>query len=180
MKAFTGFFKFFIVWQISFTSLIFSQVSENELKAVFLERFTRFIDWPDDILSEEDEKFRIGIWGEVEFYDELLEVSTLRKIRGKEIELINYQKNPDSINCHMLLIGDCTKTQLKALLRKIRLLPILTVSDSDGFAEAGVQINFFTEENRLKFEVNPASIEAAGLKVNFRLLQFAKVIQGSG
>jgi hypothetical protein len=54
--------------------------------------------------------------------------------------------------------------------------PVLVVSDEAHFASRGGMIGFFRDADRVRFEVNPAAAEAAGLRISSRLLGLAKVV----
>jgi hypothetical protein len=41
-------------------------------------------------------------------------------------------------------------------------------------------IGFFRDADRVRFEVNPAAAEGAGLRISSRLLSIARVVGGAG
>jgi hypothetical protein len=47
----------------------------------------------------------------------------------------------------------------------------------DRFVELGGIINFFVQNNRVRFEINVNSAERAGLKLSSQLLSLAKVVR---
>jgi hypothetical protein len=51
------------------------------------------------------------------------------------------------------------------------------VADSNGFAAAGVLINFYTAGDTIHFEINEAAVEQSGLKVSSKLYKLARVIE---
>jgi hypothetical protein len=55
----------------------------------------------------------------------------------------------------------------------------LTVSDMDGFAEAGGAIQFVVQENRVRFVVNLEAVTQRKLRVSAKLLALARVINRS-
>jgi hypothetical protein len=54
--------------------------------------------------------------------------------------------------------------------------PILTVGDTDGFAQDGVLVNFFSSGSYIRFEVNIDRAEKSKLKFSSRLLKLAKLV----
>jgi hypothetical protein len=54
--------------------------------------------------------------------------------------------------------------------------PVLLVGESNGFATNGGAINFFSDGNKIRFEINPRAAEAAGLRVSSQLLRVAKIV----
>jgi hypothetical protein len=51
---------------------------------------------------------------------------------------------------------------------------ILTVGDTEGFAEDGGIIRFVTEKNRIRFRINVDAAEAAHLVISSKLLRLAE------
>ena len=64
------------------------------------------------------------------------------------------------------------------LLRLLSNLGLLLVSDIDGFAEAGGSIGLVTEEGRVRFEINQASLLRDGLRASAQLLRLARSVYG--
>ena len=55
--------------------------------------------------------------------------------------------------------------------------PTLTVSDGAAFAEAGGTANFFVEDQKMRFAINPEAAERARLRVSSKLLSLAKLVK---
>jgi hypothetical protein len=53
---------------------------------------------------------------------------------------------------------------------------VLTVGDTDGFAQRGGAINFTLQARKVRFEINPAAAEQAGLKMSSQLLKLATLV----
>ena len=147
----------------------------DTIKAVFLERFTRFIKWPEEVLNDKG-PFVIAIAGQTPVEKKLKEVYRTRKILGLEVEIINIEEDPIP-KCHILFIGELSEGELGRLLAASTGRPVLTVSDTRGFAQKGVRINFFSMDSRLRFEINESSIRSSGLNVSYLLLKQAKIIK---
>jgi ribosome-associated protein YbcJ (S4-like RNA binding protein) len=54
----------------------------------------------------------------------------------------------------------------------------LLVGETPGFAERGGAVNFFIEENKVRFEINPEVAKRRHLKISSKLLGLAKIAQG--
>jgi hypothetical protein len=65
---------------------------------------------------------------------------------------------------------------LQKVLDYLKERPILTVTDTEGFAEAGCFINYYEFEDKLRFEINQKGMQDAGFKVDYRLLRVSKVL----
>jgi hypothetical protein len=54
---------------------------------------------------------------------------------------------------------------------------VLTVGETKAFVEAGGIINFILEGDKLRFEIDLAAADRAGLKMNAYLQKLAKTIR---
>ena len=70
-----------------------------------------------------------------------------------------------------------TLTKLQKILTAVKNEPILTVSDSEGFAEEGVYINLYYKKELLAFEINYKASQQAGLKISYLLRNVAKIVE---
>jgi hypothetical protein len=55
-------------------------------------------------------------------------------------------------------------------------LPILTVSEIEGFAQRGGIINFIIVEKKIRFEINPDAAKQVGIHISSQLLQLARIV----
>ncbi len=170
------------------TTLLFSSpgltadfdTREYTLKAVFLERFTRFIDWPNNNSADETTTpFVIGIIGNPDFSALLKEIYQNQKIQGKNV-IVKELDNLEALqNIHLLFIANISDSALKNVLKQTQNSSILTVSDTEGFAERGVMINFFmSRKQKIRFEINERAIKQSDLYISYKLLSVAKIVGG--
>jgi hypothetical protein len=152
-------------------------VPEYQLKAEFIERFTRFIDWPSSSIA--GDTFVIGVIGKDPFGPYLRELASTRKIKGKRV-VVRTIDDGSIESCHILFVAGSEGKRLASILARTSGRPVLTVGDSEGFGEAGVMINFFHSENRVRFEINVDTAEKSGLRVGSKLLKLAKVVGEEG
>jgi hypothetical protein len=158
--------------------LSIAQDFEYKVKAEFLERFTRFIEWPDEsALKEPGKSFCICVTGKNPFGSYLREMASHVKIKGNPVEIHEIEHLPaDLPKCQILFIARSEKDKLIDILKLTEDKPILTVGDTDGFAEDGVLMNFFTSGSYIRFEVNIDRAEKSKLKFSSRLLKLAKLV----
>jgi hypothetical protein len=153
-------------------------VREYTLKAVFLERFTRFIDWPEDTSQNNSpESFIINVMGNPEFSALLRNIYQTQEIQGKKVSIQDIN-NPDEIQKpHLLFISHTSDETLNSILELTRDTPTLTISDTEGFAEKGVMINFFMSRNKkIRFEINELAFKESELYISYKLLSVAKIV----
>jgi hypothetical protein len=148
---------------------------EALLKIEFIERFTRFIDWPPGVLDSQP-RFVVCIAGNGPIAEYLPRQSAGDKFKGKSPEFRRVHVG-DSLNgCHLLFIAPSEATHLPALLTGISRRPILTVADMAGAGERGVLVNFYREGEHVLFEINLAAADKSGLTFSARLLKLARLV----
>jgi hypothetical protein len=151
---------------------------EYQLKAEFIERFTRFVDWPQDANGEGGRAaFVIGVVGESAIYDHLADIVGQRKIKGRQAELLTVTDLDQVAKCDLVFIAPAASEQLPTILSRTEGLAILTVSDSEGFGERGVLINLFREGEYLRFEINRNAVSRSGLRFSSNLLRLARLVE---
>ena len=79
---------------------------------------------------------------------------------------------------HILFVPRERGGELSEVLAAAKGHPALVVGESEGFAKRGGAINFFTEDSKLRFEINPDAARSAGLKISSRLLRLAVLVRG--
>lgn len=154
-------------------------IREYSLKAVFLERFTRFIAWPEEDLTENSIKpFVICVTGNLPFSELLQNIYQNQKIKDKTVIVQNINSTSAIKNCHMLFISRDSQLSLSEILKQTESLPVLTVSDIDGYARQGVMINFFiSRKQKIRFEINEFSIKNSDLYISYKLLSVARIVE---
>jgi len=65
------------------------------------------------------------------------------------------------------------------ILRGLALRGVLTVSDIEGFAEAGGCIGLVTEDERVRFDINQASLQRDSLRASSQLLRLGRNLIGT-
>ncbi len=145
---------------------------ENRLKAAFIYNFTQFIEWPDTFGSD---TLNICALGKNALSKELATVEG-KYAQGKPIA-VKYLNDDKYIGqCHVLFVRVSNSNYRASLLQILEESPVLTVSDSKGFVGAGGIIQFFLDNNRVRFAINNDAAERAGLSVSSKLLSLARIV----
>jgi hypothetical protein len=148
--------------------------SEYEVKAAFLYNFAAFVEWPDEATSQ---PFRIGIMS-VDPPPEITAVLRGRTVVGRAIELRIFRRVEDVTSVDVLFITADAAVRLNAALQRLDGGAVLVVGESEGFARHGGMINFYLENDRVRFEINRGAAEAAGLRLSSQLLRIARLVAG--
>ncbi len=156
-----------------------SAPSEYEVKAAYLYNFGRFVQWPAKATAAGDDSFGICVLGEDPFGPALHATIAGETIGGKSIVVRRISKSEQAVNCRILFISSSEDRQLKEILAALDKTCVLTVSDMPQFARRGGMVQFILEENRVRFQVNLAIAERAGLTLSSQLLKLATSVTRS-
>jgi hypothetical protein len=147
------------------------------LEAEFLERFTRFIEWPSDSpVADAEKPFVIGVANRPEIRDALTRIAATTRVKGKTLVVRRLDAGTGAAACDVVFVGPDNSELLRKIVADVRGKPILVVADSRGYAKQGAMINFLTEGEFVRFEVNPKAAEAAGLRFASELLALGEVV----
>lgn len=168
----------FFIFFISLSPKSFSQASVYVLKAVYLEKFSRFVTWPEECeMNDPTKPFIISVLGRTQLTENLEQIYAIQKINNKKVIVKRISNLYEIENSHLLFIAESERKNLQNILALTKNLPVLTVSEASNFAEKGVIINFYEEEKKLKFEVNESAVLQSPLQMSFYLLNSARIIQ---
>lgn len=151
-----------------------SSARTNVIKAGMVNGFTSYTSWPQTGRSG---PFVIGVMGQNALFIPALERFFEKKPVFIERQLsIRPISMDEVVNCQVVvLLGDANQ-HAKELISRVTNLPILTISDQKNFAELGGHVNFYSENNRLRFTINWQSTNDSKLKISSRLLRLANVV----
>jgi hypothetical protein len=146
------------------------------VKAGYIFNFTKFVEWPAEVL-EEDGPLRIGILGPENVY-QYLDSTFSGKMSGQRrivVELCTLEslENPP----HVLFVHREAGVSVKGLEAIINSKPVLIVGESPSFAMNGGMIGFVERGDTLRFQINPSVSQEAGLALSSRLASLGEVVQ---
>lgn len=169
---------------------------EYKVKAAFLLNFAKFVTWPAAKFAENDSPIIIGVAGSNPFGDYLTSSASGKTVNGRAIEIRNlaleYEDPPadgsadphklkqsgvDAIKaCHILFVPEAQRADEAAVLAAAKGASLLFVGERDGFALAGGVVNFFLQNGKVRFEINPDEAARQALEISSKLLSLAKIV----
>lgn len=157
------------IWFHSFVG--FGQVRENQLKSVLVERFSRFVDWPE---KKTDSIFIINVLGNKEMYRTLKETYASRQINAHPVQVnFNaYEEQPGE--CHVLYVGDCYNEKITPLIETFLEQETLIIGDNAACHNYGATLSFINKNNKIVFNYNEAALNRTKVKISYKLLELAK------
>ncbi len=150
------------------------QAQNEKFKALFIYNFTKYLDWPAGF-SQGD--FVIGILGSTAIEDELKIIAQKKQVGNMTI-VISHFNTPESVTkCHLLFIPSSKSDNLGTITGKFGKTASIIITDEQGLAQKGSDINFVVKEGKQNFEINKTNILGKGLKIDPALLNLGIVIQ---
>jgi hypothetical protein len=146
---------------------------QDTLKATYIYKFLEFIKWPHVSSAEE---LRVCLYGDPNLAPRLKEVFRAGAARKRQAPpQLTLKHDPDECaECEILVLNTERREEITRVLRRVSALPVLTISQGEGFSELGVTINFFLDDDGyLRFEINRDAMKAANLQISAHLLSLA-------
>lgn len=149
---------------------------EYAVKSAFLYNFATFVEWPAEAPSASAPQLTICVLGADPFGETLDQAVAGKTIGARPLAIKRISRVPEAVDCAVLFVGAGEGLRLPSLFADLRGLPVLTVGDVEGFAEAGGIIGMFVENNRVRFEINLGAADKARLKISSKLLSLARIV----
>jgi hypothetical protein len=148
--------------------------AEYAVKAAFLYNFAKFVDWPAAAFPDPN-NLKICVLGADPFGGSLQEVAG-EQVGGHKLQVVRTDSISKPAGCQILFISRSERDHIQQILAAVKGSPVLTVGDTQRFADDGVIINFILEGSKVRFEINTDSADRAGLRISSKLLQLARRI----
>jgi hypothetical protein len=148
---------------------------EYAVKAAFIYNFAQFVDWPASAFESDNSPIVIGVLGENHFDSSLEQAIQGKSVKGRTLVIKYFPHLADLEPCHILFVSDSETSHLSEVFDKVDDRPVLSIGDSPDFPWAGGTIRFFSDNNKLRFEINTESAQKARLKISSKLLSLARV-----
>jgi hypothetical protein len=151
-------------------------VTEYQLKAVFLFNFAQFVDWPPATFPDPHTPLVIGILGDDRFGSTLDETVRGEQVNDRPLVVQRYRRLDDVGTCQILFVSQSENDRLDQIVSALRGRNILTVSDAPDFALHGGMIQFVTDKNKIRLDINLDAAKAASLTISSKLLRPATIV----
>jgi len=148
--------------------------AEYDVKAAFLYNFGKFVRWP---ANRNRNEFRICVLGQDPFGATLDSIIAGETVDGKAVEARRILAPADSTGCQIVFISLSEEKRLKDILEVVGKTGALTVSEIPQFTQRGGMIGFVMADGKVRFEVNLAPADGAGLIFSSELLRVASSVK---
>jgi len=140
------------------------------LKAAYLFNFLKFVELPSASTT-------IGVCfvGARDVYDALTHSTENKKLGSRAIVTMELTADASWSGCDVVYL-DAT-ADVRTLLANAAGTSALTVGEADDFTAGGGIIRLFTQDNRLRFDINVVNARRAGVKISVSLLRLASHVE---
>lgn len=151
---------------------------EYAIKASFITKFLEFVRWPDSSTQAGGAPgaFVVAVLGADPFHDELASAFQNRAVHGRPVVVTRIDRLEDLAQCRVVFIPADERRRVGSVVRWASENRALTIGDAEGFAELGVIINFYRQDEKVRFEINAKAADSTGLQISSLLLKVARIV----
>lgn len=162
--------KILIVVSLLFSQLVIGQMSNY--KSLYLYNFMKRIEWPQ---TNQNDYFTVVVFGDHETYNAMSQISELKVLGEREIEVIELKSTENLIKADLIYVDYTKRKYLQDISVWIENKPILLVCDYENSSIP--DINLDENSGGLEFVIRPSQIRNKGLKISDQLIQLAKQVE---
>jgi hypothetical protein len=144
---------------------------EMAVKASYLYKFAPFVQWPSRAFTSATSPLRICVAGDDTIGGVLDQAVRGQRMQDHPITVTRLASiDPAAVaNCQILFLG---KSAAADMLRGVAGQPVLTVTDRSRGGSGGI-IQFVMQGSRVRFAVDIAAANSAGIQISSKLLGLA-------
>lgn len=140
-------------------------------KSMLILNFVRYVGWNE---STREGNFVIGVVKDPDLADYLKQQTKGKKLGFQQIEIREFDNAEQVTNCHVLYVS----SNFKYLSNYYKLMNkasknTLIMTEEDGATRRGSMINLVFQGDELKFQLNKANAESAGIHLAAKLVDMS-------
>lgn len=145
------------------------------LKVAMIGKIAEFVRWPAGCCGLEDptRPIEFVILGNTPLEPRLIDYYRQVRIAGHRVFLRHARELADIGQPQLLFVASAFEDDLEHVLARLKNVPVLTVSDTQGFAQRGVAVNLFMAEDLVRFEISRRALQRHRLEASYHLLSLA-------
>jgi hypothetical protein len=147
---------------------------ESALKAALVYKLAQFVDWPQ---TAGQEAFAFCLLGEDVFG------GALDRLQGRQLDkrpvVVRHYRQSEAVapDCRVLFIGPDKTPFEREILARFAGRPMLTLGESEHFAENGGMIQLRRSGRKFAFVINPGRARRDGLTIAAPLLSMSTIVE---
>lgn len=156
----------------------------RKIKSAYILNFIKFAVWPDEAFASDQSPIVLTVLCNDPLGQVLSDSIAGKTAHDRRIVVENQPyrgvQDPSDLaslrQSHVVYLCQSEQPRLSAVLDGLANAPVLTISDTPRFAHLGGMIGFVMQQGRIVFEINPAAVKHAGLRLSSKLLKLAKIV----
>lgn len=150
--------------------------SEDDVRAAFVYRLLKFVEWPAPSHAAPRGPLRFCVCASDRMFTALSRVSQGQRVQDRPVAV--RKVDLDALgDCDAVFVGTRMTAPFLSRRRAFESHPLLTIGEAPGFARAGGMVNLVLDDQHLRFEVNRRVLRHAGLDVSALVLSLAIIIE---
>jgi hypothetical protein len=152
----------------------FAQASEQAVKAAFIPKFIRYVDFPATAQPPADQPYYLCVIGRDPFGSLIDRAAASEVIDGHAVAVRRFTTTdvPAVAGCHIAFVAGASDPATASMLDTLRRLPILTITDDRTGRPRGM-VHFSVIDGRVRFHIDQAAASQRGINISSRLLALA-------
>ena len=142
----------------------------SSMQASYIVNFLRLIKWPDVNTSN---TFIIGVYGDSQTYEQLVNYTKNRKVGTKSIEIRKINSSKEAAICQVIFVPVVNSSKILELQNNLGNKPCLIISEKEGMNNSGSTIEFVIQNDRLKFRINETRAKQQNLSLSKSLIDMS-------
>jgi hypothetical protein len=155
-------------------------MSESQIKAMFVYNFLKFVEWPAERSLGARDPFVVVIIGEgatADAAEHFLEAKAVGD-RPLYVRRVRWDQSLAGVRAAFVVERDAKK--LQHVLGAAAAAGVLTIGEGESFATNGGVIGLLVEDRKVRFDVDTAAAQSAGLRISSKLLALTRNVRSSG
>ncbi len=153
---------------------------EYAVKAAFLVNFARLVEWPRAAFDGPGAPVDLAVLADDHVYSDLKKILDGKRVGARQIRVRRIAEPGGAAGAHVVFVSASGRGDLRDLLRSADGGSVLFVGEREDFARDGGTINFYIENDKIRFEINPEVASRSGLRLSSKLMRLAKIVEGAG
>lgn len=152
----------------------FAQASEQAVKAAFIPKFARYVDFPASAQPGAGQPYYLCVIGRDPFGRAIDAAATNEVVDGHAVAVRRFASTdtPAVGGCHIAFVAGASDSETVAMLAALARQPTLTITD-DRTGHARGMIHFVVADGRVRFRIDQAAATRRGIAISSRLLALA-------
>jgi hypothetical protein len=152
-----------------------AQADAGLVKAAFIINFLKFVEWPAADAAARP-ALTVAVLGDEAFVAVLSRAAAGQSVQGRSVAVRAVTDVSGAQDAHLIFISGSQARNLRAILREVEGRSVVTVGDTDGYAQAGVMLNLYTFDQHVRIEANATAAARAGVRLSSQLLRLARIV----